>query len=492
MLRHSGRTIFALSSHYDLRAPSALAVIRISGMDVKKMINRMVITKKQIKPRKATLCDLVDPLTKHKLDKSLLLHFPGPNSYTGEDVLELHVHGGRSVVESVMKCLSDRMDFDHALPGEFTRRALLNGKMDLTEAEALSDLLKAQTEQQRLSALKQMEGSLGDVVRHMQSELTECLCFLVAWVDFGDDNPDSIQREHAYEQGAVARARNVLRVLSGFSPEDGSVTTRSVGQMIRSGIRISLVGAPNAGKSSILNAISGRRSAIVSKMAGTTRDVVDVNVDIGGYSVIVSDTAGIRHLDATLNTDQDDHVYIEQLGIEKAVQNALDSDLILYIMDSTTQEQIQAHEFCWNTLKNKLGHDDLVRKVVVVKNKVDLSSVGTFEEPSISVSCSSGQGVDEMLTFIHEKIKDMLRNHNTKANVGDERDLSSLVTRSRHRSAFVNCKFELEQFLMHKDSEDIAQEHLRLAIGHLTSITGIHQDVEDILGRVFSEFCVGK
>jgi tRNA modification GTPase len=466
MLKHGTRTIYALSTAATTRTPSALAVIRISGDNANHVLSHMIKTPNKITPRRATLCDLIDPTTKTHLDKSLLLHFPGPKSFTGEDMIELHVHGGTSVIQSIMQSLSKApLSFEQALPGEFTRRAVSNGKMDLTEAEGLYDLLHAQTEQQRIIALKQMNGALGNLVKQLQSELDACLSYLVAYVDFGDDNED-ISRDHAYDRGVVQGADRVLQLIDKHLSKK-----KSSGEMMRSGIQISLVGAPNAGKSSLLNALAKRDAAIVSHTAGTTRDIIDVHLDVGGYPVILSDTAGIRHVDETHD--------IELQGIKRALDRASESDLIIYLVDKT---QNQAHEYCWNKLKEQLNSQ--LDRVIIVNNKSDIVS-DTNEH--VSISCKTGHNLDELIVQLTDRIKSVLVGTET-----DDKNVSALITRERHRAAFVKCRDDLEQFILHKESVDIASEYLRRAIDHLSSITGVHADIEQVLGRVFAEFCVGK
>jgi tRNA modification GTPase len=443
----------------------------VSGAKATNIITHMIKPNTTpIKPRHATLCDIIDPETKAQIDRSLLLHFPGPKSFTGEDMIELHVHGGYSVIQSVMRALSSSpLSFEHALPGEFTRRAVLNGKMDLTEAEGLHDLLHAETEQQRVTALNQMNGQLGKLVNDLQSQLESCLSYLVAYVDFGDDN-DDVGFDNAYDRGVIQGVTRVLELLDSHIHD----SRRSSGEMLRSGIQVALVGAPNAGKSSLLNVLAKRDAAIVSHTAGTTRDVIDVRLDIGGYPVIMSDTAGIRDIDETHD--------IEHQGMRRALDRALESDLIIYLADWSSQEQIRAHEYCWNILKEKFGTN--LEKVMVVNNKADINAQTS---DGIAISCKTGENVNELILQLNKRIQNVLVGSTT-----DNKNVSALITRERHRTAFVHCKLELEEFIKHKNAVDIASEHLRRSIEHLSSITGVHADIEQVLGKVFAEFCIGK
>lgn len=386
-----------------------------------------------------------------ELDHGLVLFFPGPRSFTGEDVAELHIHGGRASVSAVIDFLSQLPGFRLAEAGEYTRRAFENGRMDLTAVEGLSDLIRAETEAQRRQALGQAEGRLGDLYEDWAKRVTHARAMIEAELDFSDEDdiPGSVTDRiwPSMQQLKGELADHLLQATSG--------------EIVRDGFRVALIGAPNAGKSSLLNALARRDVAIVSEQPGTTRDVVEVRLDIGGHLVLLQDTAGLRASD-------DD---IEQEGIRRSLAAAENADLVLELRDSRSLIEQQDT----NSLLDKV--------TAVVWTKSDLLDGGTvaIADTDILVSSLDGSGLDRLISLIGERLSAI-----NPVN-GD-----SVPTRTRHVQYLRKCEEELSAAISGETLPiELRSEHLRNAATALGKITGT-VDVEELLGVIFSEFCVGK
>ena len=397
-------------------------------------------------PRVAQRRRLVDPQSGDPLDEGLILWFPGPRSATGEDVAELHLHGSRAVLAAVMQVLS-RLGLRLAEPGEFTRRAFLNGKLDLLQAEAIADLAAAETEAQRRQALRQLGGELGDVYRRWRDRLTRILAHLEAAIDFPDEDlpPEIEDRILGDTEGLVAEIERHLA--------DGHR-----GERLRDGIDVAIVGPPNAGKSSLLNRIARRDVAITSPVPGTTRDVIEVAIDLGGYPVVLADTAGLR----------DSADAIEQEGKRRAVQRAEQAEIRLFVFD-TAHPADAAGASTW------AGAD-----TILVANKIDLVPVAEIDlsPPALPVSALTGEGIDRLLTMLGERVAQTYRIE------------APVLTRARHRQALEEAAASLRRSFSAALPE-LRAEDLRLALRSLGRITGA-VDVEDLLDVIFRDFCIGK
>ena len=397
-------------------------------------------------PRVARHVRFRDPESSEELDDGVALWFPAPHSVTGEDVAEFHVHGSRAVLAAVMAGLS-RRGLRLAEPGEFTRRAFLNDKLDLTQAEAVADLAAAETEAQRRQALRQLDGHLGGVYRGWGERLLRLVAHLEAAIDFPDEDlPPEIEREVA--EGARALANEVESHL-----DDGHR-----GERLRDGIAVAILGPPNAGKSSILNQLARREAAITSPIAGTTRDVIEVAIDLAGYPVVLADTAGLR----------DSADVIEQEGLRRALKRAEEAELRLFVFDATRPEDAQGAA-AWP------GPDTLL-----VANKIDLAS-GRDAPPlarAIPVSALTGEGLPKLIAALSSRVA---RSYDGTAPV---------LTRARHRQALETTLEGLRRSLA-ADLPELRAEDLRLAWRSLGRITG-RVDVEDLLDVIFRDFCLGK
>ena len=397
-------------------------------------------------PRVARHVRFRDPESREELDDGVALWFPAPHSVTGEDVAELHLHGSRAVLAAIMAGLS-RRGLRLAEPGEFTRRAFLNDKLDLTQAEAVADLAAAETEAQRRQALRQLDGHLGGVYRGWGERLLRLLAHLEAAIDFPDEDlPPEIEREVA--EGSRALANEVESHL-----DDGHR-----GERLRDGIAVAILGPPNAGKSSLLNQLARREAAITSPIAGTTRDVIEVAIDLAGYPVVLADTAGLR----------DSADVIEQEGLRRALKRAEEAELRLFVFDATRPEDAQGAA-AWP------GPDTLL-----VANKIDLAS-GRDAPPlarAIPVSALTGEGLPKLIAALSSRVA---RSYDGTAPV---------LTRARHRQALETALEGLRRSLA-ADLPELRAEDLRLAWRSLGRITG-RVDVEDLLDVIFRDFCLGK
>ncbi|MGF7174503.1 tRNA uridine-5-carboxymethylaminomethyl(34) synthesis GTPase MnmE [Azospirillum doebereinerae] len=440
-------TIFALAT-----APgrSGVAVVRVSGPGAGSALTALS-GRPLPEPRRATLATLRDPATGDALDDALVLRFTAPASFTGEDVVELHLHGGRAVVTGVIEALAALPGLRLAEPGEFTRRAFENGKLDLTEAEAVADLIDAETTAQRRQALRQMDGALGRLYDGWRDRLTRALAHIEADIDFADEDLP----------GGVADAVRpvVERLIAEIAAhlDDGGR-----GERLREGLHIAIVGAPNAGKSSLLNALARRDAAIVSARAGTTRDVIEVHLDLGGYPVVLADTAGLREAAA----DE-----VEEEGIRRARDRAARADVKVAVFDATALPDLDPATLAL-----------IDADTVVAVNKRDLSDsplplIGG--QTPIPVSARSGAGLVDLEKCLAAFSAERLAVGGTPS-----------LTRARHRAALEECRASLERALS-APLPELAAEDIRLASRALGRITG-RVDVEDLLEIIFRDFCIGK
>ena len=442
-------TIYALSSGPGI---SGIAVIRVSGKNTAEVIKKLTGSKLP-SPRVATLKKFNKNGKKELIDEGVIIWFPGPNSYTGEDLAEFHVHGSRAVIKAMHLAISKINNCRLADPGEFTKRAFQNGRINLLKAESIADLISAETEIQRKQALKIMSGKSSDQFNLWREQLLKILSHVEAKIDFPDENlPKNIIN-------AIRKTSNNILIEIKKTLND-----QKVGERIREGFRIAIVGPTNSGKSSLLNYLSKRDVAIVSEIAGTTRDVIETHLNLDGYPVVVSDTAGIR----------DSKNEIEKKGIKLALNRAEDADLKLVIVSAKNVNFT-------GVLKGLL-----TKNAVLVVNKSDLmkgkfnSKFKKYEHVLISIK------KDSNLNKLISKIKNKLKNKFTTAE-------DILITRERHRQNLINCVHHLEKFEKKKSAQDFdkAAEDLRLATRHLGMIVG-KVDVEELLGSIFNDFCIGK
>ena len=436
-------TIFALATG-SLHAATAL--IRISGNGASRTAN--ILGFKLQKQRLATVVILKDG--ERKLDEALTIFFKGPWSYTGEDVMELHVHGGRAVIEAVINTLKKQEGFRIAEPGEFTKRAVLNGKMDLTKAEGINDLIQAETEAQRVQSFAQVDGALSEIAFGWREKATKIAAHVEAYIDFPDEEiPESTLTSLGDEMSVLIR-----------DIEKGLNDGRR-GEILRDGFRIAVIGPPNAGKSTLVNWLSKRPVSIISEQPGTTRDVLEASLDLGGYPVIIADTAGLR-----ASTDP-----IENEGIKRAQEWAKTANSRLILLEPSTEagflERLKPNPEC-----------DLV-----VLNKIDLLPRDFKKEETLAISLKDEIRLDKLLNRLKKIV--------SKSMVGQE---PPVITRTRHREALQSClnsiKTAKTSFLSGEEPEIVAEE-LRAATKTLGRVVGA-VDVEDLLDVVFGDFCIGK
>jgi tRNA modification GTPase len=435
-------TIYALSTP---PGTSGVAVIRLSGPKSGEILDAVAGLPRP-EPRQATLRGLRDQ-DGDVFDHALALWFPGPASFTGEDSAELQLHGGVAVLQAAIKAL-EAAGADPAEAGEFTRRAFENDKLDLTEAEGLADLIEAETEGQRKQALSQMTGSLRALYEEWRHALLTILASIEGEIDFPEeeDVPDTLSHS-AYQP------LNSLIMSMEMHLEDGKR-----GERVRTGFSIALIGAPNAGKSSLLNRLAGREAAIVTDIPGTTRDIVEVRLVMAGFAVVISDTAGLREAVGA----------IEAEGVRRALDRAYSADLRIGVADARSKQEME-------DLRGRLGEGDLL-----VLNKLDLAP-GTKSKDAHPLSAKSGAGIDELERRIEAIVQSRLSAQEAPA-----------LSRARHRKAVTDARDSLERCVSRlADSPELAGEDARLAVRALESLTG-RIDVEDVLDRVFSQFCIGK
>lgn len=441
------QTIYALSTAL---GRAALAVFRISGPAAGDVIDRMAGPRPPA--RAAGLRIIRDPETREALDQGLVLWFPAPRSETGEDLAELHVHGGRAVARAMLHAIGRVSGTRMAEPGEFARRAFENGKIDLTQAEAIADLVDAETEAQARQALRQAGGALAKLYEGWRAELIEALALMEAAIDFSDEGDVGDKTAREARVRVEALAEKIGRHL-----DDGRR-----GEILRDGFHVVIAGPPNVGKSSFLNAMVQREAAIVSEEAGTTRDVIEVRVDLGGLPVVLSDTAGIRETEGK----------IEREGIRRTIARARDADLMLWLMDATAPQQ---------ELPLDLAGPG-PQKVLRVLNKIDLVASGARDERGwLRLSLRTGEGLGEVTKAIEAE---------ARAQIGATE--APVITQARHRQQLEACAQALADYLGGALEEtELRAEDLRRAATALGRITG-RVDVEDVLDQIFGRFCIGK
>lgn len=432
-------TIFAPAT---ASGKAGVAVIRVSGPQALEAVKKMTAIKTPV-PRKAMFSEIHAP-DGTAVDNGLVLYFPCPNSFTGEDVVEFQTHGGRAIISAVLSGLAQINGFRPAGRGEFTRRAVENGKMDLTAAEGLADLVDAETEQQRKQALRQMGGALAKIYEDWHDRLLHVLAWMEAYIDFPEEEiPENVSAD---VRGKIAGLMSEIQV----HLNDGRR-----GEKLRDGFQIAIIGAPNAGKSSLMNRLAQRDVAIVSSTAGTTRDIIEVRLDINGYPVIVADTAGLR------DTDEE----IEAEGVRRAKARAEEADLVLWLSDALKGKN--------NTETEKIDSE----KIFCIMNKADQAE--PQNDDNIWISAKTGQGIDVLLDRIGRFVEE-------KMALREEPSL----TRLRHRKALEECLQCLNSSLKAPEIE-LMTEDLRMAMRSLGKITGQVQ-VEKLLDVIFKDFCIGK
>jgi tRNA modification GTPase len=434
-------TIFALASG---AGRAGVAVLRVSGPAARICLNSL--TGRTLPPVRRAVVRALFALNGDVIDRALVLWFAGPESFTGEDVVEFHVHGGRAVIEAVIGALAAFPGVRMAEPGEFTRRAVLRGKLDLTQAEAIADLTSAETEAQRLQALRQYDGALSTLYDGWRLELSKALAWVEAAIDFSDDElPEEVVAEAQRMSGDIA------------AEIESHLADARRGELVRDGFYVAVLGPPNAGKSSLVNALAGRDVAIVSETAGTTRDIIDVRLNLGGYAVVVADTAGLRHAaDA-----------IEAEGVRRALARAEAADLIVLLRDGTDAA-------------SPLVLDDKYdsKTVLTVWNKADLP--GFTGQGGLALSLKTGEGLEVLIAALTEAARDQLYDQSE----------APVLTRARHREALLEVLAALQRAGETKALELYAED-LRLAVRGIGRITG-RVDVEDLLDVIFRDFCIGK
>jgi tRNA modification GTPase len=452
-------TIFALSSG---RPPAAIAVIRISGPRARVALEAML--GRVPEPRKAALARLKHPATGELVDEALALWFPGPASETGEDTAELQVHGGRAVIAAVLGALGQLDGFRMAAPGEFTRRAFENGRIDLTQIEALADLVAAETEAQRRQAFHQLRGLLGNRAEAWRATVIEALALVEAGIDFSDEGD--------VPKDLLAEALAIVRPLA---QELSQVPGTGRGERLREGLWVAIAGPPNAGKSTLLNRLARREAAIVAPTAGTTRDVIEVHLDLGGYPFNLLDTAGF-------NEKSDDP--IEREGMRRAMEVAARADLVLWVVDPRATDALAP-----STVDQEPSFSPYVTRWLVA-NKIDLldgeakakfaTTVGRW--PVHHIAAATGEGVDALVAAIVDFAGQMFPPE------------PALVTRERQRAHIQDATFALVgacQRIEEGAGEELVAEALRQALVALGKLTG-RVDVEEILDVIFRDFCIGK
>ena len=426
-------TIYALATP---QGRAGVAVVRISGPDAFMSLNALC-NDVRIKPRKTILCDLYTQEGLH-IDRALVLPFKGPHSFTGEDVVELHLHGSIAVIKKTIETLSKIANFRQALPGEFTRRAFSNEKLDLAEIEGLADLIEAETEAQRVQALKVLSGKLGERAQEWRSMIIKAMALIEVTIDFADEDvPTDVSED------VISILTNIINDLSFES------TGINVAERIRSGFEVAIVGKPNVGKSTLLNALAGREAAITSEQAGTTRDIIEVKMDLDGLPVTMLDTAGVRETNNLIETK----------GIYKAIERANSSDLVIVLTDDG-------------------------KKLPEIKNSNTLTFISKCDDGDMKngLSAVTGFGIDNMIDSIKNELGNNMQNQ-------------GIATRFRHKEAIdrsIKKLKEAKKFVSDGPAfYDLAAEELRQTAYTLDELFG-KVDVEKILDEIFSSFCLGK
>ena len=430
-------TIFSSASSSQ---KSAIKVIRVSGSETKKIPK--IFSFKATKPRVASLRKIYD-YNRNIIDNALIIYFPGPNTVTGEDIIEFHIHGSTIIEKKIYDVLTKTKRFRLASRGEFTKRAFLNGILDLSQAEGLNDLINSETENQFKISMSQYEGALSNKINLWRNEVVWLLSKLEALIDFSDEElpPE------------LAQTFN-LKVLKILEDMKTSVKYSNYGERIRNGFVITLLGCPNVGKSSLINYLSDKRVAIVTDEAGTTRDIIEVTMDFEGFPVILNDTAGIRSTESE----------VEKIGVKRALEKAEVSDLILILSDN--------EDFSVPELKSTC-------KKILVHTKSDLKK--SLNKGVYNISVKQNLGIDELINSIVNHLKSLAPKQD------------AFLTRKRHKEAIKRSIYHLNE--LHKfdlnTNPEIASENLRIVAKEIGSITNVI-DVEEILDDIFSNFCIGK
>ena len=440
--------IFALSSG---TGPCGIAIIRLSGPDTLK-ICKLISNQKRIKENYINLCKFIDPSNGAIIDpEALLLWFPKPNSFTGDDLAEFHIHGSNAVISYFLKVLSDQDNCRLAEPGEFTKIAFQNNKIDLLKAESIGDLIHSETELQRKQAVNIVNGNASKYYEELRKKLIKSLSFIEAKIDFDEEDlPENVLKEA--QKSIKDIYKDIRRIID----------DNQIGEKIRDGFRVSIVGETNVGKSSLLNLLSKRDVAIVSDEAGTTRDVIETYLNLEGFPVILADTAGIREA-------KND---IEKKGISLALNKFKEADLNIVVVDNS-------NKIINDKIKSMINKD-----TIVLLNKSDVQSkeIHNFDVDTVLASVKDNKNIDKLINLIKQKLNKKFSSNN-----------SVLITRERHRVKLNECLKEIDKFLKKDQNKDLelAAEDLRMATRHLGSIVG-KVDVEEILGSIFKDFCIGK
>ena len=440
--------IFALSSG---RGPCGIAIIRMSGPDTLS-ICKLISKEKKIKENEINLCKFFDPSNGAIIDpEALILWFPKPNSFTGDDLAEFHVHGSNAIISYFLKVLSSQKNCRMAEPGEFTKIAFQNNKIDLLKAESIGDLIHSETELQRKQAVNLVNGHASKYYDELRSKLIKSLSFIEAKIDFAEDDlPEDVLKE---------AHKSIKSIHSDISK---IINDNKVGEKIRNGFRVSIIGETNVGKSSLLNLLSKRDAAIVSDEAGTTRDVIETYLNLDGYPVILADTAGIREAKNE----------VEKKGISLALSKFNEADLNIVVVDNTKKKVS-------DKIMSLINEDSII---LLNKSDVQDEENHRFDVDTILASVKDNKNIDKLINLIKQKLSKKFSSTN-----------NALITRERHRVKLNECLIEIDKFLkkdQYKDLE-LAAEDLRMATRHLGSIVG-KVDVEEILGSIFKDFCIGK
>ena len=440
--------IFALSSG---RGPCGIAIIRMSGPDTLS-ICKLISKEKKIKENEINLCKFFDPSNGTIIDpEALMLWFPKPNSFTGDDLAEFHVHGSNAIISYFLKVLSDQDNCRLAEPGEFTKIAFQNNKIDLLKAESIGDLIHSETELQRKQAVNIVNGNASKYYEELRKKLIKSLSFIEAKIDFDEEAlPENVLKEA--HKSIKDIYKDIRRIID----------DNQIGEKIRDGFRVSIVGETNVGKSSLLNLLSKRDAAIVSDEAGTTRDVIETYLNLEGFPVILADTAGIREA-------KND---VEKKGISLALNKFKEADLNIVVVDNSNKK-------ISDKIKSMINKDSIV---LLNKSDVQAKENHKFDVDTVFASVKDNKNIDKLINLIKQKLNKKFSSHN-----------SALITRERHRVKLNECLKEIDKFLKKDQNKDLelAAEDLRMATRHLGSIVG-KVDIEEILGSIFKDFCIGK
>jgi len=440
--------IYALSTG---RGPSGIAIIRLSGKDTLTICKKLTKLK-EIEKNEINFCKFYNPNNNNVIDpETLLLWFPGPDSYTGEDLAEFQVHGSNAIISAILSVLSKQQNCRLAEPGEFTKLAFQNDKIDLLKAESIGDLIHSETELQRQQAVKLVQGNVSNYYNDLREKIIKSLGLIEAKIDFAEEDlPEKVLKD------AHKSIKEVYKDISNI------IEDNKIGEKIRDGFKISITGEVNAGKSSLLNLLSKREAAIVSEEAGTTRDIIETYLNLDGYPVILADTAGIRMAKNE----------IEKKGINLAQKKFKEADLNIVVIDNSSKN-------INDEIQKMINKDS-----IVLLNKSDVSDKQNHKltAETVLASVKNNKNIDKLINLIKTKLSKKISSNN-----------SALITRERHRVKLNECLKEIDKFLKKDQTKDLelAAEDLRMATRHLGSIVG-KVDVEEILGSIFKDFCIGK